>query len=78
MDYKAQYTENVRKVYDRNLLAFTEERKDGYFNDKEAQKYLESCYKTDMEMYKKGEITKRQFLEGGANAVGYCLALMCD
>ena len=73
-----QFSKEVRKHYDSMLRGFTKERRNSYFEGEEAQSYLKSEYEKNLAEFKKGEITEKEFLGGGASSTGFCLSYMCD
>lgn len=73
-----EFEERVRKSFDEDLLAFSQERRDSYFNGEEAQEYLHREYEQHLQSLKDGEITERIFREGVAISCGYCLSLMFE
>ena len=73
-----EFEERVRKTYDENLLAFSQEMRDRYFYGEEAQEVLHSEYEWHLQRLKDGEITERIFREGVAISCGYCLSLMFE
>ena len=73
-----EFVKIVRKNYDENLLAFSKERRDNYFNGEEAKEYIQHEYTRGTNRFKNGEITEKVLREGIAPTVGYCLSMMCD
>jgi hypothetical protein len=47
-----------------------------YIKSEEAQEAIREKYADDVSAYESGKITRRQFMVGGASAVGNCLVYM--
>ena len=51
---------------------------DGYYQSDEAQEVIKAQYNDNVAEFKRGEITKRQFMEGGVNSCAWCLMMMTE
>ena len=74
----AEFTEAVRKRYEKDVCEEMKESAGKYFESEEAQKMIADRYSSINEEYQELNTTKEQFLGGDASTVAYCLSLMWE
>ena len=66
----------VKKDFWKAWANLPESEVDDYLQSEEAQEEIKYKYNEKLNKFKKGIISRKVFMIGGASAVGYCLELM--
>ena len=66
----------VKKYFWSGWKKLSEKEVDDYLHSEEAQEEIKYRYNEKLNKFKKGIISRKVFMIGGASAVGYCLELM--
>ncbi len=66
----------VKKYFWSGWKSLPEKEVDDYLQSEEAQEEIRCRYNEKLNKFKKGIISRKVFMIGGASAVGYCLELM--
>ena len=71
--------EEWEKAVSREYRTLCDERDfKNYYSSDEAQETIKAQYSDNVARFKRGDITRREFMEGGVNSCAWCLMLMTE
>lgn len=73
---KEEFLAEVKKGFQGMWPNLEEKEVDAYLSSDEAKELIDNRYNQNLEEFRNGEITRLQFLVGGASSAGYCLSMM--